>query len=82
MLVDISKDAMQAMTEFSWPVAFDLPGYHPVTRPHARQVREAARLITEAKRPVLYVGGGVIKAAPPNNSASWPNSPVSPSSPP
>jgi acetolactate synthase-1/2/3 large subunit len=62
VLVDISKDAMQAMTEFSWPVAFDLPGYHPVTRPHARQVREAARLITEARRPVLYVGGGVIKA--------------------
>ena len=62
VLVDISKDAMQAMTEFSWPVPFDLPGYHPVTRPHARQVREAARLITEARRPVLYVGGGVIKA--------------------
>jgi acetolactate synthase I/II/III large subunit len=62
VLVDISKDALQAMTDFSWPVAFDLPGYHPVTRPHARQVREAARLMTEAKRPVLYVGGGVIKA--------------------
>ena len=62
VLVDISKDAMQAMTEFSWPVPFDLPGYHPVTRPHARQVREAARLIIESKRPVLYVGGGVIKA--------------------
>src|SRR5579863_7194378 len=62
VLVDIAKDAMQATTEFSWPVAFDLPGYHPVTRPHARQVREAARLISEARRPVLYVGGGVIKA--------------------
>jgi acetolactate synthase I/II/III large subunit len=62
VLVDIAKDAMQATTEFSWPVPFDLPGYHPVTRPHARQVREAARLITEARRPVLYVGGGVIKA--------------------
>jgi acetolactate synthase-1/2/3 large subunit len=62
VLVDISKDAMQATTDFSWPVPFDLPGYHPVTRPHARQVREAARLISEAKRPVLYVGGGVIKA--------------------
>jgi len=62
VLVDIAKDAMQAMTEFSWPVPFDLPGYHPVTRPHARQVREAARLISESKRPVLYVGGGVIKA--------------------
>ncbi len=62
VLVDISKDALQATTDFSWPVPFDLPGYHPVTRPHARQVREAARLISEARRPVLYVGGGVIKA--------------------
>ena len=62
VLVDIAKDAMQAMTEFSWPVTFDLPGYHPVTRPHSRQVREAARMITDAKKPLLYVGGGVIKA--------------------
>jgi acetolactate synthase I/II/III large subunit len=62
VLVDISKDALQATTEFSWPVPFDLPGYHPVTRPHARQVREAARMIGESRRPVLYVGGGVIKA--------------------
>jgi acetolactate synthase I/II/III large subunit len=62
VLVDIAKDAMQATTEFTWPVPFDLPGYHPVTRPHSRQVREAARMITEARRPVLYVGGGVIKA--------------------
>jgi acetolactate synthase-1/2/3 large subunit len=62
VLVDISKDALQASTDFSWPVPFELPGYHPVTRPHARQVREAARLISESRRPVLYVGGGVIKA--------------------
>src|ERR1700748_3281693 len=62
VLVDIAKDAMQATTEFTWPVPFDLPGYHPVTRPHSRQVREAARMIADAKRPVLYVGGGVIKA--------------------
>jgi acetolactate synthase I/II/III large subunit len=62
VLVDIAKDALQASTDFSWPVPFDLPGYHPVTRPHARQVREAARLISESRRPVLYVGGGVIKA--------------------
>ncbi|HET6186432.1 MAG TPA: acetolactate synthase large subunit [Trebonia sp.] len=62
VLVDIAKDAMQAMTEFTWPVQYDLPGYHPVTRPHSRQVREAGRMITDAKKPVLYVGGGVIKA--------------------
>jgi acetolactate synthase I/II/III large subunit len=62
VLVDIAKDALQSSTEFRWPVPFDLPGYHPVTRPHSRQVREAARMIATARRPVLYVGGGVIKA--------------------
>ncbi|HEY7857283.1 MAG TPA: acetolactate synthase large subunit [Candidatus Nanopelagicales bacterium] len=62
VLVDIAKDAMQKQTTFRWPVALDLPGYRPVTRPHAKQVREAARMIVTAKRPVLYVGGGVIKA--------------------
>ncbi len=62
VLVDISKDALQATTTFSWPVQMQLPGYRPVTRPHSKQIREAARLITEAKRPVLYVGGGVHKA--------------------
>ncbi|MQA96409.1 MAG: acetolactate synthase large subunit [Streptosporangiales bacterium] len=62
VLVDIAKDALQAMTSFSWPQPLDLPGYRPVTRPHSKQVREAARLISEARRPVLYVGGGVVKA--------------------
>jgi len=62
VLVDISKDALQATTEFHWPASVDLPGYRPVTKPHAKQVREAARLIVESRRPVLYVGGGVIRA--------------------
>ncbi|MFN8169008.1 MAG: acetolactate synthase large subunit [Candidatus Nanopelagicales bacterium] len=62
VLVDISKDALQASTTFDWPESIDLPGYRPVTRPHAKQVREAARMIIEAKRPVLYVGGGIIKS--------------------
>jgi len=62
VLVDIAKDALQATTEFGWPVPFDLPGYRPVTRPHSKQVREAARMIIEARRPVLLVGGGVLKA--------------------
>ena len=39
-----------------------LPGYRPTTRPHGKQIREAAKLITAAHRPVLYVGGGVLKA--------------------
>ena len=62
VLVDVSKDAMQAMTTFSWPDKIDLPGYRPVARPHGKQVREAARLLIESRRPVLYVGGGVLKA--------------------
>ncbi|MET7333978.1 acetolactate synthase large subunit [Nonomuraea sp. NPDC005650] len=62
VLVDISKDALQADTTFSWPPTMQLPGYRPVTRPHSKQIREAAKLIAESKRPVLYVGGGVHKA--------------------
>jgi acetolactate synthase-1/2/3 large subunit len=60
--VDIAKDALQATTTFTWPVEMQLPGYRPAARAHAKQVREAARLIVESKRPVLYVGGGVLKA--------------------
>ncbi|WP_414695749.1 acetolactate synthase large subunit [Oryzihumus sp.] len=62
VLVDISKDALQAQTTFEWPPKIELPGYRPVARPHNKQIREAARLIAESRRPVLYVGGGVIRA--------------------
>jgi acetolactate synthase-1/2/3 large subunit len=62
VLVDIPKDVLVAPTEFSWPPTLDLPGYRPTTAPHGKQIREAARLIEQAKRPVLYVGGGVLKA--------------------
>ena len=62
VLVDVSKDALQAMTTFEWPTEISLPGYHPVTKPHSKQIREAARLILDSSRPVLYVGGGVIRA--------------------
>ncbi|HEX6404055.1 MAG TPA: acetolactate synthase large subunit [Pseudonocardiaceae bacterium] len=62
VLVDIPKDVLQEQTSFAWPPELQLPGYRPITRPHGKQIREAARLITHARRPVLYVGGGVIKA--------------------
>jgi acetolactate synthase I/II/III large subunit len=62
VLVDIAKSALQATTTFEWPTELHLPGYRPVTRPHSKQVREAARLILESRRPVLYVGGGTIRA--------------------
>ena len=62
VLVDISKDALQARTTFSWPPRIDLPGYRPVLRPHSKQIREAAKLIAAARQPILYVGGGVIRS--------------------
>jgi acetolactate synthase-1/2/3 large subunit len=62
VLVDIPKDVLQASTTFSWPPTLDLPGYRPVLKPHGKQIREAAKLIAAARRPVLYVGGGVLKA--------------------
>jgi acetolactate synthase-1/2/3 large subunit len=62
VLVDITKDALQARCDFVWPDRVDLPGYRPVTKPHSKQVREAVKLIGDSTRPVLYVGGGVMKA--------------------
>ncbi len=61
VLVDIPKDVLQGQCTFSWPPKMDLPGYKPNTKPHNRQVREAAKLIAAAHKPVLYVGGGVIR---------------------
>jgi acetolactate synthase I/II/III large subunit len=62
VLVDIPKDVLQAKFEYKPSTKIDLPGYQPVMRPNTRQVKEAARYIAEAERPLLYVGGGVIKA--------------------
>ena len=62
VLVDIPKDVLQNSAPFVWPPELRLPGYRPTTRPHGKQVREAAKLICSARKPVLYVGGGVLKA--------------------
>ena len=63
VLVDISKDALNKVTDFVWPSEINLPGYRPTTKPNNKQVREAASLILSSKKPVLYIGGGVIKAS-------------------
>ncbi|MDX5318500.1 MAG: acetolactate synthase large subunit, partial [Actinomycetes bacterium] len=62
VLVDIAKSAQNQEIDFSWPPRMNLPGYRPITRPHSRQIREAARLLATASRPVLYVGGGAIRS--------------------
>ncbi|MBO0979497.1 acetolactate synthase large subunit [Microbacterium sp. SD291] len=61
VLVDITKDAQQAMAPFVWPPKIELPGYRPVTKAHGKQIQAAATLLAEAKKPVLYVGGGVVR---------------------
>ena len=61
VLVDITKDAQQAVAPFVWPPKIDLPGYRPVTKAHGKQIQAAAALLAETKKPVLYVGGGVIR---------------------
>ncbi|MGV9820617.1 acetolactate synthase large subunit [Nocardia xishanensis] len=62
VLVDIPKDVLRAQTVFRWPPRPRLSGYRPVTEPNPRQLRAALRLIARANAPVLYVGGGVVKA--------------------
>jgi acetolactate synthase-1/2/3 large subunit len=62
VLVDIPKDVLLQEATWRWPDHVDLPGYKPTTKGNLKQVREAVRLIMQAERPVLYVGGGVIKA--------------------
>jgi acetolactate synthase-1/2/3 large subunit len=62
VLVDIPRDIQEAELEFSYPEAVGLPGWKPPRRGHPRQIREAARRIAEAERPLLYVGGGVLNA--------------------
>lgn len=62
VLIDVTKSAQNDPCEFVWPPKLDLPGYNPPTTPNARQIKEACKLIASANRPVLYVGGGVIRA--------------------
>ena len=62
VLVDIAKDALQKETNFVWPTSVNLPGYHPQTKPESGAISDAAVLIAQSSKPVLYVGGGVIKA--------------------
>jgi acetolactate synthase-1/2/3 large subunit len=66
VLIDVPKDVLQNSMDWNWPtdrdVASSLPGYAPQTKGDPRLIREAARLIAESRRPVIYAGGGILKA--------------------
>ena len=67
VLVDIPKNIVDANNpdayfEWSWPTDLDLPGYNPNVTPNDADIEAAADLLMQAERPVLYVGGGVLKA--------------------
>jgi len=62
VLVDIAKDALQNKTTYEWPSELKLAGYKPVLDPTHEDIAEAVELIRASKKPVFYVGGGVIKA--------------------
>src|SRR6186997_3153330 len=65
-LIDVPKDVLQSPMEWEWPsddeVADSLPGYRPTVKGHARMIKEAARMILASERPVIYAGGGILKA--------------------
>ena len=58
VLVDIPKDIQNAEVEFEWPETVNIPGYHPPVREEPR-LKDAAALIRQATRPIIYLGGGV-----------------------
>ena len=60
VLVDIPKDVSQHMAEFSYPKSVTMRSYNPVTKGHSGQIKKAVQMLLEAKRPMIYAGGGVI----------------------
>jgi acetolactate synthase I/II/III large subunit len=60
VLVDVPKDVSQAKAAFSYPKTISLRSYNPVTKGHAGQIRKAVQLLLDAKRPMVYTGGGVV----------------------
>ncbi|TML89910.1 MAG: biosynthetic-type acetolactate synthase large subunit [Actinobacteria bacterium] len=65
VLVDIPRDVQEADFDFTYPTQLDLPGWRPSRRGHPRQIKEAAKVLAAAERPVLYCGGGVLNADAP-----------------
>ena len=62
VLVDFPKDVANQTMTWEWPESVNLPGYKPNLKGHPKQIKEAARFISESHRPVIYAGGGILKA--------------------
>jgi acetolactate synthase-1/2/3 large subunit len=62
VLVDMPKDVLNAECAFEWPESVEIRGFKPTVKCHANQVQKAAKMIAKAKRPLFYIGGGVITA--------------------
>ncbi|MEP6624222.1 MAG: biosynthetic-type acetolactate synthase large subunit, partial [Acidimicrobiia bacterium] len=62
VLIDVPKDIANQMMDWEWPEGVDLPGYKPNLKGHPKQIKDAAKLIGESHRPVIYAGGGILKA--------------------
>jgi acetolactate synthase I/II/III large subunit len=62
VLLDLPKDVLQESMDWHWPDAIDLAGYHPVSEPDPISIRRAAEMILASHQPILYIGGGVLKA--------------------
>ena len=60
VLVDVPKDITVQKCEFQYPKTISMRSYNPVVKGHAGQIKKALQLLLEAKRPIIYTGGGVI----------------------
>lgn len=60
VLVDLPKDVINSVCEFEYPEKVDIRGYKPTFMGHQNQIKKAAEMLKKAKKPLLYVGGGVI----------------------
>jgi len=60
VVVDIPKDVTIHKTEYSYPATLEMRSYNPVTKGHTGQIKKAAQMLLEAKRPLIYTGGGVV----------------------
>lgn len=62
VLIDLPRDVAETKISFEYPKEIDLMGYKPTVKGHTAQINQAAKLIMEAQRPVIYTGGGVVNA--------------------